>query len=56
MDEQGLIDLGRMRLAELLTGDLTALDHVMRRVVEAAEDEGSMTCAFNSALPAVDRG
>jgi len=50
-----LTDLPALSLAELLTADLTPLDHVMRRVVEAAEDEGSMTCAFNSAVPAVDR-
>jgi len=45
-----LTDLTTLSLTELLTTDLTALDHVMRRVVEAAEDEGSMTCAFNSAI------
>jgi FXSXX-COOH protein len=44
------IDLTTLPLAELLTADLTPLDEVMRRVVAAAEDENSMTCAFNSAI------
>lgn len=44
------LDLTTLPLAELLTADLTPLDEVMRRVVEAAEDESSLTCAFNSAI------
>ncbi len=39
------IDLTTLPLAELLTAD-----EVMRKVVAAAEDENSMTCAFNSAI------
>jgi FXSXX-COOH protein len=48
--ETTIADIVDMPLSELLTNSSSVLDEMLRRVLAAAEDESSMTCAFNSAV------